>query len=191
MIQGLGAKHKDMLPAELENDAEEADDQEHDEKGAEKVRKWASSVPADAADKAPADVDKEAEDRQQRFERPLREIRVGESPSRPWGISVPAKYLEEQNQGAVGDRADVNASPEMLDPRETRQESVPLASTNKLRSLRGMEQTCHNQRKERLGLISLHSFHLLRPFIRRVMARSRHVWSSLDRCSLGIALKTL
>lgn len=24
-----------------------------------------------------------------RFERPLRDIRVGESPSRPWGISVP------------------------------------------------------------------------------------------------------
>ena len=41
-------------------------------------------------------VDTDAErGRQQQFARPLRDIRVGESPSRPWGITVPARYLEK------------------------------------------------------------------------------------------------
>ncbi|KAK3709674.1 hypothetical protein LTR37_010701 [Vermiconidia calcicola] len=94
MIQGLGAKHKDMLPTEPDEDQEGAE-AEADGVSAEKVRKWASSVSAQAAE--PANYDREEEeDRQQHFERPLRDIRVGESPSRPWGIQVPAKFLEEE-----------------------------------------------------------------------------------------------
>lgn len=89
MIQGLGAKHKDLLPKEPEDGpANPAEDGKDDEK----VRKWASSVSAQAADGREAlEGD---EDRQPHFERPLRDIRVGESPSRPWGIPVPSKYLE-------------------------------------------------------------------------------------------------
>lgn len=89
MIQGLGEKHKDMLPEDpddlLDEDAEAALDDAH-------VRKWASSVSAQAPEPG---AEEEAEDRQPHFERPLRDIRVGESPSRPWGIQVPARYLEQ------------------------------------------------------------------------------------------------
>lgn len=35
------------------------------------------------------DAAQDANSREGRFERPLKDVRVGESPSRPWGISVP------------------------------------------------------------------------------------------------------
>lgn len=105
MIQGLGHKHQPMLPPEPEDDEEEPGLEPED---AAKVRQWASSVspaPADALSTAAQggdahagddEADGEGEDeRQPHFARPLREIRVGESPSRPWGISVPARYLEK------------------------------------------------------------------------------------------------
>lgn len=112
MIQGLGAKHQPMLPTEPPED--EVEDNEAaglSTKDTEKVRNWAKSVSpqpetADAqaaagqdgdgnlADDEGADSDA-AEDRQPRFARPLRDIRVGESPSRPWGIPVPIKFLEK------------------------------------------------------------------------------------------------
>merc|ERR1712070_1036907 len=73
----------------------------------EKVRKWASSVSAQAPQATMQEDGPEAgeeeEERVQHFERPLRDIRVGESPSRPWGISVPMKYLEEREGDAVSD----------------------------------------------------------------------------------------
>lgn len=76
MIQGLGVKHKQYLPNGDEK--EQASSQ-----GA--VKKWAEDISDEASQ--PPDTQEEA--RQSHFERPLREIRVGESPSRPWGISVP------------------------------------------------------------------------------------------------------
>ena len=90
MIQGLGAKHKDMLPQEPETG--EAD--EVDGENLENIRRWASSVSAQVADGRAGNGEEEEEERQPRFERPLRDIRVGESPSRPWGVQVPAEYLE-------------------------------------------------------------------------------------------------
>jgi len=90
MIQGLGAKHKGMLPEEIE-EAEDAGERGGDAAEAEKIQRWASSVSALYND-APQPEDEE--ERQPHFERPLRDVRVGESPSRPWGIQVPAKYLE-------------------------------------------------------------------------------------------------
>lgn len=94
MIQGLGQKHKDMLP----EDPDDAMEDEHPEDVLDdaKVRKWASSVSA----QAPAADDDEGDERQSHFERPLRDIRVGESPSRPWGIPVPAKYLDMDGEGS-------------------------------------------------------------------------------------------
>lgn len=113
MIQGLGMKHQPMLPAEPPEDeaAVEDDDAGLDAKDAEKVRNWAKSISpnpdatgprstaaqdgdGNMADDEGADSDA-CEDRQPRFARPLRDIRVGESPSRPWGIPVPVKYLEK------------------------------------------------------------------------------------------------
>lgn len=108
MIQGLGVKHQPMLPAEAAVEDEEAG---LDSKDTEKVRNWANSVSppphqTDAGSAAAQDGDGNladdegaesdaGEERQGRFARPLRDIRVGESPSRPWGIPVPVKYLEK------------------------------------------------------------------------------------------------
>lgn len=104
MIKGLGEKHKTLLPKEPEDMPEDEFDGGLSD---DKVRKWASSVSGDAAE---MDVDV-SEDRQPHFERPLRDIRVGESPSRPWGISVPAKYLEEVASGASSKPALVSPHP--------------------------------------------------------------------------------
>lgn len=91
MIQGLGQKHKDYLP----EDPDEAEEQ-HPEDALDdaKVRKWASSVSAQAPE---ADDAVESEERQPHFDRPLRDVRVGESPSRPWGVQVPLHYLEQDD----------------------------------------------------------------------------------------------
>ena len=110
MISGLGAKHKNMLPTDPDDDDEVAVEDEQDTKEAEKVRKWASSVSAQPADAAHIDENAE-DDRQQRFDRPLRDIRVGESPSRPWGISVPTKYLEKAGSEASTRPAQVASPP--------------------------------------------------------------------------------
>jgi hypothetical protein len=86
MIQGLGVKHKAYLP---ERDRIE----EQDSKSSiHAVEKWAENVSDEPAHTAQdhVPVADEEEPRVSRFEMPLREIRVGESPSRPWGISVPA-----------------------------------------------------------------------------------------------------
>jgi proteasome activator subunit 4 len=42
------------------------------------------------------------ETRTAHFDRPLKEVRVGESPSRPWGISIPAKYTNADSSSSVG-----------------------------------------------------------------------------------------
>lgn len=86
MIQGLGVKHKAYLP---ERDHEE----EKDHTPSHGVEKWAQTVSQDGVSLAEENGDSGEADEEPRlshFEKPLREIRVGESPSRPWGISVPA-----------------------------------------------------------------------------------------------------
>lgn len=113
MIQGLGKKHKDYLPNEPDPEAEDFEGEEvfEEAKDNEKVRRWASSVSAQAPGDINDDHDNEfgeehgqEEERLQHFERPLRDIRVGESPSRPWGISVPTKYLVK-HEGRAGSDA--------------------------------------------------------------------------------------
>ncbi|KIX97107.1 uncharacterized protein Z520_07221 [Fonsecaea multimorphosa CBS 102226] len=81
MIQGLGVKHKAYLP---ERDRIE-------EHSTVAVEKWAEDISEHAT--GPPGQDDTVEDEEPRishFDKPLREVRVGESPSRPWGISVPA-----------------------------------------------------------------------------------------------------
>jgi hypothetical protein len=80
MLQGLGAKHKPLLPSEP--------GQAGERESAEKIEKWAEDCTGDPAPGSLA-AEQPSEVRSGHFERPLREIRVGESPSRPWGISVP------------------------------------------------------------------------------------------------------
>lgn len=89
MIQGLGAKHQPMLPV---SDIGVADGEDVDATSNKRVKNWADSVEnrGDGVD-MPTDIEDDDE-RESHFDRPLREIRVGESPSRPWGIAVP--YIE-------------------------------------------------------------------------------------------------
>ncbi|EHK98110.1 hypothetical protein M7I_6161 [Glarea lozoyensis 74030] len=84
MIQGLGEKHQPMLPT----DAEDQDDLERTSN--ERVENWANAVSADGLGQDDdAELQNDENDRESRFDRPLKEVRVGESPSRPWGIQVP------------------------------------------------------------------------------------------------------
>ena len=83
MIQGLGVKHKAYLP---ERDGIE----EQAKSSAQGVERWAENISQDAAPSIQEVEATEEEPRRSHFEKPLREVRVGESPTRPWGISVPA-----------------------------------------------------------------------------------------------------
>ncbi|KAL8953018.1 MAG: hypothetical protein Q9222_001098 [Ikaeria aurantiellina] len=87
MIQGLGQKHQPML--HVRTDGENISQGQTSQ---DKVEAWAE----DLKEREPAIGNKHTEsrdgkesERDGRFDRPLKEIRVGESPSRPWGISVP------------------------------------------------------------------------------------------------------
>lgn len=88
MIQGLGVKHKQYLPEKEAGETAEVDDEAGSNTSIQAVEKWAENV-SEPADVGPEDLALDDEDRLPRSERPLREVRVGESPSRPWGISVP------------------------------------------------------------------------------------------------------
>lgn len=96
MIQGLGQKHQPMLPSKEEVEDVNAGNMDVDGMSDERVKDWAKGVSSDGIgheeeEEDETRVDEEDEDRDSRFDRdrPLKEIRVGESPSRPWGISVP------------------------------------------------------------------------------------------------------
>jgi len=115
MIQGLGMKHQSLLPA-----TEEPEKKQDEQASQKKIERWATDVREVPASQAVAGmgafaegdaradiVEKEEEDeREGRFARPLKEIRVGESPSRPWGISMPLAVDVHPDflHGAVGDR---------------------------------------------------------------------------------------
>lgn len=96
MIEDLSHLHAPMLPeAELGQNGHVVDSPSD-----RRVSDWAQNVSAIVREGLIGHVDAEHEeaivddvdddqDRASRFDRPLKEIRVGESPSRPWGISVP------------------------------------------------------------------------------------------------------
>lgn len=93
MIEDLGQLHQSMLPEdELPPAGNEADEGSN-----RRVENWANGVnpttdPDDAEDMSDPD-----HDRQSHFDRPLKEVRVGESPSRPWGISVPIYDADDRD----------------------------------------------------------------------------------------------
>lgn len=101
MIQGLGQKHQPMLSHEPKPEIiEESDDTE----SKQKIQKWASAVSEYQGSNPAADVEeaddeasnKDDDGRESRFDRSLREVRVGESPSRPWGMHVPPHLLDRR-----------------------------------------------------------------------------------------------
>ena len=83
MIQGLGVKHQPMLPSG--EDAGKSSVSPGKE-SSDKIERWAESVPPGESEDG---NDEAGAERTGHFERPLQEVRLGESPSRPWGIQVP------------------------------------------------------------------------------------------------------
>ena len=99
MIKGLGMKHQPLLHDKDEGNIEK--------KPGGKVENWVEGVrpaPGDIALVNNKDADSAAlEDREGHFDRPLKEVRVGESPSRPWGISVPIRPPQTE-EGLSGEK---------------------------------------------------------------------------------------
>ncbi|KAI0400335.1 hypothetical protein F4802DRAFT_602146 [Xylaria palmicola] len=99
MVEGLSKIHQPMLP---EQDTRPQSDVERVSN--DRVQDWAHTVSATVADhpdRTALDAGQEDDDeeRQSHFDRPLKEVRVGESPSRPWGISVPVFSDVQSSQG--------------------------------------------------------------------------------------------
>ncbi|XXG94672.1 hypothetical protein Hte_000929 [Hypoxylon texense] len=87
MVEGLSRIHQPMLPDQDTRPQSEVEKTSHD-----RVETWAQTVSGTATedpDRTALEHNEEDLDRQSHFDRPLKEVRVGESPSRPWGISVP------------------------------------------------------------------------------------------------------
>ncbi|KAI5862176.1 hypothetical protein GGS23DRAFT_573047 [Durotheca rogersii] len=87
MVEGLSRIHQPMLP-----DQDTRPQSEVERTPNERVETWAQTVSASATEdpeRATPEHDGDDMERQSHFDRPLKEVRVGESPSRPWGISVP------------------------------------------------------------------------------------------------------
>lgn len=135
MIQDLSHLHAPMLPsAELErqNDADGSSNR--------RVSDWAHNVTASAAqglvpgeDETEVDTpeDEQDLDRTGHFDRPLKEVRVGESPSRPWGISVPIPPPYEPVERSVSPPAPVrmpSPAPDHL-PSASRPSKCPFDHT--------------------------------------------------------------
>lgn len=86
MIEDLSHLHKPMLP----EDEAPQHRSDVDRSSNDRVESWAQAVSVTTDPEADAEPPVEVDDdRQSHFDRPLKEVRVGESPSRPWGISVP------------------------------------------------------------------------------------------------------
>ena len=110
MVEGLGKIHQPMLP---EQDTRPQSDVE--QVSNDRVHDWAHTVSATVADdpdQTAPDHDEEDE-RQSHFDRPLKEVRVGESPSRPWGISVPVPIFSDaqSSQGVPQGRPESPPAP--------------------------------------------------------------------------------
>lgn len=91
MIAGLGVKHQAFLPDCQNGEGKSSSSASTQRVG---VEKWAENVdPTTPGATNQNESQNEDDNRQSHFDRPLREVRVGESPSRPWGISVPVTHL--------------------------------------------------------------------------------------------------
>ncbi len=138
MINDLSKLHQPMLPsADADADAEAPD--EVDRASNERVETWAQEVSASAgqdpehaepaAPKDDGDLDREG-----RFGRPLKEVRVGESPSRPWGISVPVYETESNVSFADVRPASLPAAPVRMptpEPAASESSKVPQPTARK------------------------------------------------------------
>lgn len=92
MIQGLGEKHQPLLPSKR-----------GDEETVGKIQEWAAGLKQDQEGAEPEEIAEACpqEDERGRFEsqvaEQLKEIRLGESPTRPWGVHVPASAVSSSS----------------------------------------------------------------------------------------------
>ncbi|KAL8934466.1 MAG: hypothetical protein Q9216_005905 [Gyalolechia sp. 2 TL-2023] len=132
MIQGLGQKHQPMLhtKADGENQSQAPTSQG-------KVEAWAKEVKNDHKVQANhATGDDELSLRDNHFDRPLKEIRVGESPSRPWGISVPhAAHVPPSAASNHGERGRNGTPPPEL-PTPSSPPHEPIRTSSPVKSPR-------------------------------------------------------
>lgn len=93
MIKDLSHLHQPMLPS-----VGEQGEGDPDRSSSMRVEDWARNVSENVAEKGDGQsVDGDDvfvdEERKSHFDRPLNEVRLGESPSRPWGIPVPLQAV--------------------------------------------------------------------------------------------------
>ena len=117
MIKGLGMKHQPMLPSK-DGDDEAGKGARTKSQANNAFEDWADGIAKEPLEKIPsAVIESEAADREGHFDRSLREVRVGESPTRPWGIRVPD--AEAAPSANLPDNADVASDRvEHLTPKE-------------------------------------------------------------------------
>ncbi|TRX93853.1 hypothetical protein FHL15_005235 [Xylaria flabelliformis] len=129
MVEGLGKIHQPMLP---EQDTRPQSDVERASN--DRVQDWAHTVSATVAgdpDRTTLDDDEEDQERQSHFDRPLKEVRVGESPSRPWGISVPIFSDGQSSQGILRERPESPPPAPVHMPSPNPNTETPLRKTGK------------------------------------------------------------
>jgi hypothetical protein len=128
MVKDLGKVHQPMLPDTEDIAVDDGDELVHS--SAAKVENWAKAISNEDEEEdgrdALHDDDEEEEYREQRFDRSLKDIRVGESPSRPWGISVPENF--KTNGDAASKKSDPTASPLEDDTRPNTTAERPTVS---------------------------------------------------------------
>jgi hypothetical protein len=107
MVKELGKVHQPMLPSADEIAVDDDDDGPHNPTS--KVENWAKTVSPTVDDETDDITAAEDHDREQRFDRPLKDVRLGESPSRPWGIPIPEKFMSKGD--STSQKSDPTASP--------------------------------------------------------------------------------
>ncbi|KAF3492205.1 uncharacterized protein GIQ15_01722 [Arthroderma uncinatum] len=150
MVKGLGEYHQPYLstPHELDETGEVNAGAVTGSSSVDRVEKWAEDVsnktpprtgspsPEEAEVTAPVPGDQHAspggdDEREGHFERPLRDVRVGESPSRPWGIHVPPEQpaIYHPPESHYDKPQEVEEDPTMLLPSQGRLSPLGQAST--------------------------------------------------------------
>ena len=132
MIEGLTQLHTPMLPEDEYRDEAQLDGAEvsqqqavedADHASTRRVQNWADEICLTDDLERHEDSAGTEIDRQSHFDRPLKEIRVGESPTRPWGISVP---IYEPNDPVPGPSFSPPPAPVRIpSPRATVSEAHP------------------------------------------------------------------
>lgn len=99
MIEELGQKHQPLLPDDEEISATQI-------RSNNRLENWAQNVSVNGVTlESGGDTTHDENVREQIFDRQMKDIRVGESPSHPWGISVPVTNLSGRQ---------ISSSPESL-----------------------------------------------------------------------------